>query len=199
MSRPPEPAISERRAKTRAKLLEATLALMPQTGLHGLSLDAIARRAGVTKGAIYDNYESKDALIVAALATQPAEAMDVFDWPQGREGTVRERLRRLGKAVLAGRGMARGAAVGRVEFLLYALTHEDMLGRMIELGSLGPTRVEGQVLGLFAPEELPMPPKTFGWMLTSLILGLILNRAVAPRPPTDEEVLAMFEGLAGVK
>jgi AcrR family transcriptional regulator len=196
MSRAPEPAISERRAKTRAKLLEATLTLMPRTGLHGLSLDAIARQAGVTKGAIYDNYESKDALIVAALATQPPEVMDVFDWPQGREGTLRERLRRLGQAVLDGRGMAKGVAIGRVEFMLYALTHEDMLGRMIELGSLGPTRVEGQVLGLFAPEELPMPPRTFGWMLTSLILGLMLNRAVAPRPPTDEEVLAMFEGLA---
>ncbi len=65
--------LSERKAHTRQKLLEATLAVMAEGGLHGVSVDAVAKRVGVTKGAVYDNFESKDALIVAALASIPPD------------------------------------------------------------------------------------------------------------------------------
>ena len=187
----------ERRAHTRQKLLEATLALMGEGGLHGVSLDAVARRVGVTKGAIYDNFESKDAMIVAALASLPDEATSLFDWPQGRDGTVRERLRRLGEAVLDGRGDPGKRALGAAEFSLYALTHEDLRQRMVQITSMGPTRTQQRLLELFAPEELPMPPEAFAVLLHGLIPGLAQYLALAPRPPSRETLLAMFEGLAG--
>ncbi|MFO1015249.1 MAG: TetR/AcrR family transcriptional regulator [Caulobacteraceae bacterium] len=188
-------AMSAKRARTRDNLLRATLELMATGGLHGISLDAVAKRAGVTKGAIYDNFESKDAMIVAALAATGGQGMEGFDWPRGHDGTVRERLRRLGRAVLVGAGMTEGRAAARAEFLLYALTHPDLRKRMIELSALGPTRGAENVLGLFREEELPMPPKAFAWMISSLVTGLTFNRIVAPAPPDDETVLAMFEGL----
>ena len=50
---------------------------------------------------------------------------------------------------------------------------------------------------LFAPEELPMPVESFAWLLSSLFQGLSYARALAPRPPTDEQILAILEGLAG--
>jgi AcrR family transcriptional regulator len=192
-----QPKISARRAQTRQKLLDATLAVMGEAGLHGVSLDAVAKRVGVTKGAIYDNFESKDAMIVAALAALPEEATAPIVWPTGREGTVRERLRRLGEAVLAGRGEVGQGALSSAEFSLYALTHEDMRQRLAEISSMGPTRTQQRLLELFAPEELPMPVEAFALLLHALIPGLAQFRAVAPRPPSRETVLAMFEGLAG--
>jgi len=190
------PKLSERRALTRRKLIEATLALMGEGGLHGVSLDAVARRVGVTKGAIYDNFESKDAMIVAALASLPEEALAPIIWPKGRHGSVRERMRRLGEAVLAGRGEVGKGALGAAEFSLYALTHEDLRGRLAEIVAMGPTRTKAHLLDLFAPEELPMPIESFALLLHSLIPGLAQFRAIAPRPPSRETVLAMFEGLA---
>ena len=186
--------MSEKRARTRARLIEKTLELMAEGGLHGVSLDAVARRAGVTKGAIYDNFESKDAMIVAALASLPEEAVTPIVWPKGREGSVRERMRRLGEAVLAGRGDVDKGALGAAEFSLYALTHEDLRQRLAEIVAMGPTRTREHLLELFAPEELPMPVEAFALLLHSLIPGLAQFRAIAPRPPSRETILAMFEG-----
>ena len=190
------PRLSERRALTRRKLLDATLAIMGEGGLHGVSLDAVARRAGVTKGAIYDNFASKDAMIVAALASLPEEALAPIEWPRGRQGSARERMRRLGEAVLAGRGELEKGALGAAEFSLYALTHEDLRGRLAEITAMGPTRTKEHLLDLFAPDELPMPVEAFAVLLHCLIPGLAQFRAIAPRPPSRETVLAIFEGLA---
>jgi AcrR family transcriptional regulator len=192
--------LAEQRARTRQRLLETTLELLAKHGFHGISLDMIAAEVGVTKGAIYGNFESKDALIVAALASQPDRATQGFVWPTGRTGDVRARLRKLGQAMLDGQGdgKARNAsAIGHAEFLLYALTHEDMRKRLHEIAPLGPTRMSEQISELFAPEELPMPVESFAWLLSSLFQGLSYARALAPRPPTDEQILAIFEGLAG--
>jgi AcrR family transcriptional regulator len=194
----PPTKLSEKRARTRRKLLEATLAVIGEGGLHGLSLDAVAKRVGVTKGAIYDNFESKDAMIVAAFASLPDEALSPIVWPKGREGTVRDRMRRLGDAVLAGRGGEPGAgATGATEFSLYALTHEDMRRRLVEITAMGPTRTQQHLLELFEPEELAMPVEAFAVLLHALIPGLAQYRALAPRPPSRETVLAIFEGLVG--
>lgn len=189
--------MSAKRALTRQKLLEATLAVMGEAGLHGVSLDAVARRAGLTKGAIYDNFDSKDAMIVAAFAMLPDETLSPIVWPKGRDGTVRERMRRLGEAVLTGRGDVGKQAVGSAEFSLYALTHEDMRSRLAEITAMGPTRTQQHLLELFAPEELPMPVEAFTLLLHALIPGLNQFRAAAPRPPDRETVLAIFESFAG--
>jgi hypothetical protein len=99
--------------------------------------------------------------------------------------------------VLAGRGEVEKTAVGNVEFTLYALTHEDMRRRLAEITAMGPTRTQQHLLGLFAPDELPMPMEAFAVLSHCLIPGLAQFRAAAPRPPSRETVLAMFEGLAG--
>jgi AcrR family transcriptional regulator len=191
-----EPTMSPKRARTRARLLEATLELLARHGLQRLSLDAIASHVGVTKGAIYDNFPSKDALIVAAIASRPEVGAGVFIWPTGREGAVKERLHRLGRAVLDGYGRY-AAAAAQAEFLLYALTHEDMRNRLGELAAFVPVGAEAQILGLFAPEELPMPVAAFAVMLNALIPGLMYARILTPQPADDETILAIFEGLAG--
>jgi AcrR family transcriptional regulator len=194
-----ESKLSEKKARTRQKLLEATLAVMADSGLHGLSLDAVAKRVGVTKGAIYDNFESKDAMIVAAFAMLPEEATAAFVWPTDRSGTIKARMRRLGEAVADAQGGAGRSPIGQVEFLLYALTHQDMRQRLAGISSMGPTRTKERLLDLFAPEELPMSPDAFALLLHSLVPGLSQFRAVAPRPPSRELIVEMFEGFAAAK
>lgn len=57
----------ERTAETKAKILNATLDVMEEDGIADASTAAIARRAGVSRGALSHHYASKFDLIVAAV------------------------------------------------------------------------------------------------------------------------------------
>lgn len=54
-----------RKAETRALLLEAGLRLCAERGLEVATLDEVARAAGFTKGAIYRQFPSKGAFVLA--------------------------------------------------------------------------------------------------------------------------------------
>ena len=75
--------MSNRRKRGRPRSAEAdiaieraTLELLPQHGLRGLSMEAVAKRAGVSKATLYRRFPSKRDLVAAALrsirTTQPA-------------------------------------------------------------------------------------------------------------------------------
>jgi AcrR family transcriptional regulator len=67
----PEQAIRKagrpRSAQAHQAILEATLALLAEVGLQGLSIEAIAERASVGKATIYRRWSSKEELIKDAL------------------------------------------------------------------------------------------------------------------------------------
>jgi TetR/AcrR family transcriptional regulator, transcriptional repressor for nem operon len=54
------------RAGAREKLLEASFALIRERGYSATSVDQLCAKAGVTKGAFFHHFKSKDALAVAA-------------------------------------------------------------------------------------------------------------------------------------
>ena len=56
-----------RSARSHQAILEATLALFAEVGLQGLSIEAIAERAGVGKTTIYRRWSSKEDMIKDAL------------------------------------------------------------------------------------------------------------------------------------
>jgi AcrR family transcriptional regulator len=56
-----------RSAESHQAILEATLALFAEVGLQGLSIEAIAERAGVGKTTIYRRWSSKEDMIKDAL------------------------------------------------------------------------------------------------------------------------------------
>jgi AcrR family transcriptional regulator len=56
------------KAETRARLLEAARDVFVATGYRGATLDAIAGRAGFTKGALYWHFPNKQALFLALVS-----------------------------------------------------------------------------------------------------------------------------------
>jgi AcrR family transcriptional regulator len=68
-----------REARADRAILEATLELIAERGIHAFRTDDVAARAGVGKGAIYRRYSSKDALVTAAVATLVNEEIVVPD------------------------------------------------------------------------------------------------------------------------
>ncbi len=57
---------ADRRADTRQRILQATLDELIEKGYAGLTTHGVCKRAGVSKGAMFDHFGSKQALIVAA-------------------------------------------------------------------------------------------------------------------------------------
>jgi len=70
-----KPAGRYHHGNLRAAMLDSTLELIDQGGLHSVSLRAVARRLGVTDAALYHHFPTKEAL-VAALAADAYRALD---------------------------------------------------------------------------------------------------------------------------
>src|SRR3954452_1511943 len=81
------------RGTARGRLLDAALAELRRHGYAATSLEAIARRAGLTRGAIYWNFRSKDDLFRELLderLDQPArELMRITETAPGAVPTAR--------------------------------------------------------------------------------------------------------------
>jgi len=69
--KPSRPYSTERRdakaAETRTRLIAAALTILRETGGPSLSLDAVAREAGVTRLTVYNQFGSRNGLLEAAF------------------------------------------------------------------------------------------------------------------------------------
>jgi AcrR family transcriptional regulator len=191
-----ESKLAAQAAETRRKLLDAALELLPKHNFHTLSLDMIAAHVGMTKGAIYGSFPSKYALIMEALGTRSGLRPERLDWPQGRGGSVRQRMRKLAEAVLAALDESSAYAPASAALVQHAFTDKQGRRRRRQVGPEMRTALEAKILGLFAPEELPMPPAAFALLLSLLVPGLMFGRAYEGDAIDDETVLAIFDGFA---
>jgi AcrR family transcriptional regulator len=73
--------------RTRARLLDATLAVVAEVGYARASTRAIAERAGVAEGTIYRHFRDKTALFFAAALEPSTEVLAWVEGLPGRAGT----------------------------------------------------------------------------------------------------------------
>ena len=71
--------------RTRERLIQAAYELFYRDGFHAVGLDRIIKDAGVTKSTFYNQFESKEALIVAVLEWRQSL------WPQRLRDALRSR------------------------------------------------------------------------------------------------------------
>jgi AcrR family transcriptional regulator len=65
---PPFPLTrAEQQSRTRAALIASARRVFARDGFHGANLAAIAREAGLTKGAVYSNFDNKADVFLAVL------------------------------------------------------------------------------------------------------------------------------------
>jgi AcrR family transcriptional regulator len=77
----------------RERLLDAAEALIYAGGIHATGVDAIVRQSGTARKSFYTHFESKDALVAAALARRDERWMRWFIDGTLRQGdTARARL-----------------------------------------------------------------------------------------------------------
>ena len=190
---PPHPPRTKgnKRERTRARLIDAAVAVIRERGFYHTTLEEVARRAGMTRGAIYGNFTNKDELFLAVADARWKPVIPI------RYGTTLEQhMRIVGEAVVEAIPARRAQALGALSFYIYALTHEDVRSRIAQLNR-DIYRRSGETLErLLPPDELPMPPEQFGRVLHALADGLLLLRLVQPELVTDELIRAAFAALA---
>jgi len=76
------------------QIMAAAAKVFARDGLHGASLDHVAREAGITKGTIYLYYRNKEDLFLATMRQKSAEAFAALE-AAGRAGGRGDFRRRL--------------------------------------------------------------------------------------------------------
>src|SRR5690349_9156589 len=119
----------DKRARTRAKLLEAARELIREKGHAHATLDEVARRAGMTSGAIYGNFKNRDELFVA---------LGQVYWPAIRpqmppNSTFAEKMHALARATIDAIPERRLAVVGRLNGMAYAFSNEEARAEVNEV------------------------------------------------------------------
>lgn len=164
----------ERRAETRALLIEAAADLFARKGFHATSAEAVAAAADRTTGALYNHFGNKEGLLVALL--QEWIEQTISDLTPAIEGT--ERLSDRIDATWAGiirRDSETGDAWLLLEFELWLHAVRDP-----ELGEVGAERFrllrEGLAGGVKAWSEefdfeLPAPVEELAAQIIALFLG----------------------------
>ncbi|MFP2912668.1 TetR/AcrR family transcriptional regulator, partial [Pyxidicoccus sp. 3LFB2] len=66
-SRPPRRTQQERRETTRRKLLDATISTLVELGHARLTTVEVAKRAGLSQGALFTHFDTKEELLAAAV------------------------------------------------------------------------------------------------------------------------------------
>ena len=183
----------DKRDRTRATLLEAARTLIREKGYERTTLEDVARRAGMTTGAIYGNFKNRDELFIALGQTY---------WPPVKPhiksgATFAEAMRALAKATLAAVDERRPVAIGRLTGLAYTLKSPELRTRVRDV-TQSSYEFGAEWLALFDRSELPMPPKQLVRVIHALIEGLMMQRILTPDLCPDEVFYAAFGALAKV-
>jgi AcrR family transcriptional regulator len=168
---------AERRAQTRAALLDAAARVFVERGFAGASVEAIAAEAGYTRGAFYSNFATKEELFVALLQERGFELAR----SAAREGAGMTPSE-LGAYAAAVHEHA--ASEWMVRLFLEVLAHagRDAETRQLAAGFWSGTRhIAAEQIGRLyaeAGQEPPAEPSEIATAIIALDVGLALQRFV---------------------
>jgi AcrR family transcriptional regulator len=182
----------DKRARTRAALLEAARALIREKGHERTTMEEVARRAGMTGGALYGNFRNRDELFIALGQTYWAPIK-----PMIRPGSsFADKMRAMAEAAIAAIPERRMAAVGRLTGMAYALKHEALRAQVREATAASYGWGAGWLRSVADDGQLPMPAEILVVVIHTLTEGLVFQRLMTPDLVPDEVFYAAFAALA---
>jgi len=184
----------DKRERTRARLLDAASEVIGEVGFEATSLEAVARRAGMSRGAIYGNFRDRDELFLAVVERRWRPVAPEVEPGAG----YAERMQLLGEALIQALPSRRASAVGAASFGLYALTHPQMRERLVQANADAYRRTLNAIMISGGDADLPMPPEDFVRMLHAVTEGLTMLANLTPELITAETIRRTFDALARI-
>ena len=182
----------DKRARTRAKLLAAARELVREKGYERTTLEEVARRAGMTSGAIYGNFKNREDLFIALADTYWTPIKPRFR----PSSSFAERMHALAEATIAAIPERGEVAVGRLTGMAYALSHEEMLARVRQITAERFGAGAAWLSAVAEEDELPMPAELLVAVIHAMTEGLLFQRFLTPDLVPDEAFYAAFAALA---
>ena len=183
------------REQRREQILVAAWKCFSRNGFHSTSMADVIREAGLSAGAVYLYFKSKDEIIVA-VATQ------VFGGIQGRLAEFAQQEPPPSSAEIAGflirqPVLAREQAPADLFPLLLAVWGEATRNpALITLADEIMTDLRTVVTAMLerwttAGNELPVPAAQLTPVLLSLVQGFVVQQALAHRPASEDYTAAV--------
>jgi TetR/AcrR family transcriptional repressor of uid operon len=85
----------------RERLLDAAAEVFCEKGWEGTTVAEVARRAGLTTGAIYANFRDKADLLVEAIVRESADLVEVMNAARNAGMTAAERLLLMARRIIS--------------------------------------------------------------------------------------------------
>ena len=183
------------RADVRERVLAAGRAVFAEVGYQKATLDAIAGRAGFSKGAVYSNFAGKDDLFLTLLQHEVAEMRDALALAPD-DGSLDDDLRLLAATVLAWARDGRAQLVF-AEFRAHA-AHDPALAR--RTAAVRAALVEStaeQLAAVVAARggRLIVPASDAAVLLLALVNGLALEHVGRSEVVSVDSLVALMSGL----
>jgi len=171
-----------KRAESVEKLLDAAEELFLQHGMANVSLEKVAARAGLTRGAIYWNFADKQDLALALISRR--RTRDMESWERSVDtghggGAHLTSLQRWFEGVLAAGPewfaleVETLALTARTAAPVEANVQREMLQQFTHL-----VEAECRALGLDVPEDLDHAAELVAALANGLVLGWLADRSL---------------------
>lgn len=187
-----KPARSARKERTRRQLLQAAMELVAEKGFASVSVMEISERAGLSTGAIYSNFRSKEALLLELIDWRMAELVGgpTYAPPGSPPGSAAGNL--VDDAVRAARFVdtpeSRQLMLLQIELFVLALRDASLrteLASQEAALAADLAQVVAQAGRISKPRPAP-PPEQIAEAIMACTQGLQQHRLLSPALVPDE-------------
>jgi AcrR family transcriptional regulator len=178
----------QRKAETRAALLDAAGRVFARRGYHAASVDEVADEAGYSTGALYSNFEGKEDLFLALLQREIERQAEGVAAAVAERGSLDERARGGAEYWVEFLDREPELVLLFMEFWAYAVRNPEIRSRFAARYAevrASPARIidEGaRELGV----ELLRPPEQLAAAIDALADGFALQKLADPDSIPDE-------------
>jgi AcrR family transcriptional regulator len=180
-----------KRERTRTKLIETALEVVQERGFIGASLDEIAARAGMSKGAIYSNFGGKADLMYAAAASRSLNLEPAYI----PGGSLADQFGAIADALVRMLPRAEGLRRLHGEFQGYLATEPELrerVGEVYRQAFASFRRVLDEAYG----DRLAVQAQTAVVAAQALTAGFIHQHQVTPEAVDEATIRDSFGALA---
>jgi AcrR family transcriptional regulator len=188
-TRTQRPTRAERKAETRERLLRAAETIAAKHGLARVTLDAVAEAAGVTKGAIYSNFESKEELLLEVHARLTPGLDLTMELLEAAE-SVPDLLASLGPALAEVVHAKAKQAVLAAELDVLLMRDAKLRRTLVDENRRRHDDPDPAYNWFEAhADEFPIPVEQFLHVVNALAIGLLVRRMVFGAEEVPDELM----------
>lgn len=165
-----------KKALTRQRLIESASAVFVEMGYSAATLDEIADRAGLTKGAVYSNFESKADLALAVIDSRVDQPhLEILDLVNG-DASFNDQLEHGTKLLVEALDAMEPWFAVELEYTAHALRHPEMMELLRTRDESLREAATASIGDRLSPSDKTVDPQLFAIALAAVSNGFALER-----------------------